>query len=69
MAFVQADIDALDAAYKRGAQSVTTSDGKSVSFRSIDEYIKLRKLLTAEVNGTSRRPASYSVASHSKARS
>lgn len=68
MAWTQDDIDALDSAYAKGAQSVTTSDGKSVTFRSVDEYMRLRKVMQAEVAGSSARPASYAVARISKVR-
>lgn len=48
MAWTQADVDNLDAAYKSGAVRTTLADGSSVEFRSIDEYLKLRTLM---VNG------------------
>lgn len=68
MAWTQTDIDNLDSAYAKGAQSVTTSDGKSVTFRSVDEYMRLRKVMQSEVAGSSVVPKSHSVARISKAR-
>jgi hypothetical protein len=62
MAFTQQDIDALDTAYKSGAKSVTTSDGKNVQLHSVEEYMRLRNMMIAEVLGPSRSPASFSVA-------
>lgn len=62
MAFVQADIDDLDAKYKLGIGESVTSDGKKVTFRTIDEYLRLRGLMLAEVRGSTRSPASFSVA-------
>ncbi len=68
MAWTQTDLDALKAAIAKGARSVTTSDGKSVTFHSLDEMLRLKAAIEAEVNGTSARPSSYSVVSLSKAR-
>lgn len=61
MAWTQTDIDSLDAAYKGGARKATTSDGKSVEFHSVEDYIRLRKLMLVEVAGASRTPSSFSV--------
>lgn len=53
MAFTQADIDALDAAFKSGASSVRTADGKQVTYRSIDEYERLRSRMKTDVDAAS----------------
>lgn len=62
MAFTQADIDALDDAHKAGVRSTTTADGRSVTFATTDEYMRMRKMMLAEVLGSTRTPSSYSVA-------
>lgn len=62
MAWTQDDVDALDEAYRGGEKSITTSDGKRVDLRGVDEYMRLRKAMLAEVNASSSKPASYSVA-------
>jgi hypothetical protein len=49
MAFTQADIDALDAAFKSGASSVRTADSKQVVYRSVDEFERLRARMVADV--------------------
>jgi hypothetical protein len=57
MAFTQADVDALDAAYKTGAQSTRLSDGRAVLLRSLDEYRDLRALMLADVAAAAATPA------------
>lgn len=64
MAWTQADIDALDAAYKDGAGSVS-HDGKSISWRSIEEYKELREMMLAALRTGGRRVMS-AVATHSR---
>lgn len=49
MPFTQADIDALDAAFKTGASSLRTADGKQVTYRSLEEYERLRARMAADV--------------------
>lgn len=49
MAFVQADLDALDTAYKTGAAMVRLADGRTHQLRSITEYRALRALLLQEI--------------------
>ena len=51
MPFVQADIDALDAAYKSGALSVQTADGRRVGYRSVEEYRALRSVMAQDILG------------------
>lgn len=61
MAFTQADVDALDAANRSNHKSVTTSDGKRVEWGSVADYIRLRKMMLAEILGPAAKPSSYSV--------
>ncbi len=49
MAWTQADIDALDTAYKTGARRVRKSDGSEVEFQTISDYQTLRAFAAAEV--------------------
>lgn len=61
MAWTQDDVDALDTAYQGGARKITSSDGKTVEFHSIADYIRLRQMMLAEVLGSTRKPSSFSV--------
>ena len=61
MAYTLDDVDALDAAYKGGARKVVSSDGKTVDFHSVDDYIRLRQMMLAEALGSTRKPSSFSV--------
>jgi hypothetical protein len=61
MAFTQADIDALDAAFKSGASVVRTADGKQVTYRSIDEFERLRARMVDAVAESSGGKASRSI--------
>ena len=64
MAFTQADIDALDAAIASGELSVSTPDGRSVTYRSLDDLRKARALMLAQINKSSNRSgARHSLAS------
>jgi len=49
MAFVQADVDALDAAYKSGAEGIRTADGRAVNYRTIEEYRALRAFMLEDI--------------------
>lgn len=51
MAFTQAQLDALDDVISGGELRVQYSD-KAVQYRSLDEMLKLRKLMAAEIAGT-----------------
>lgn len=53
--YTEADIVALKRAMKSGATSVTTSDGKSVSFRSLADMAALLARMEVEVYGARRR--------------
>lgn len=68
MAFTSSDIEALDAAYRSGSRKVTTSDGKTVEFHSIQDYERLRALMQREANRSSRKPSSSLVAHRSERR-
>jgi hypothetical protein len=52
MAWTQSDLDALDAAIKKGVRSVSYQSGR-VDYHSLDDMLKLRALMAGEVNGTS----------------
>lgn len=45
MAFTQADVDALDVAYKTGARQIRSSDGRLLELHSVADYIRLRSLM------------------------
>jgi len=49
MAFLQSDIDALDAAFKTGVSMIKAADGREMQFRSVEGYLKLRGLMLGEV--------------------
>lgn len=51
MAWTQADIDAIDLALKSNTLTVRDSDGKQVTYRSVDELLRVRALAIAAVNG------------------
>lgn len=55
MAYTQTDLDALDAAIKNGATSVSYSNGTSVrtvSYRSLAEMLQLRSVMQQDISGT-----------------
>lgn len=49
MPFVPADLDAIDAAIKKGVRKVEYKDG-AVTYGSFDELNKARNLISAQVN-------------------
>ncbi len=59
MAFTQTDLDQINAAIASGELSIRTSDGKQVTYRSIDELIKARDAVLAEIASTSATPRLY----------
>lgn len=63
MAFVAADLDAIDNAIKSGELTVKFDD-TSVTYRSMDELQKARALIKYEIKGPQRK--TYSVASFSR---
>lgn len=53
--YTEADIIALKKAMRLGAQSVTTSDGKVVTFRGLNDMRALLQDMIRDVYGTTRR--------------
>lgn len=51
MAFTQTDLTALDSAIARGVKRVQYGT-RTVDYQSIDEMLKLRSLMQAEISGT-----------------
>lgn len=49
MALTQTDLDSINAAIASGELSIRSSDGKQVTYRSIDELLKARDLATADI--------------------
>jgi hypothetical protein len=45
MAFTQDDLDSIREAIATGEKSVTFADGKSVTYRSMDELVKAEQLI------------------------
>jgi hypothetical protein len=50
MAWQQSDLDALDAAIKKGVRRVSYQSG-SVEYHSLDEMLRLRDVMTREIAG------------------
>lgn len=50
--FVQADLDAVNQAIKLGERSVQYRD-RSVSYRSVEELLRVRDLIKGELEGSS----------------
>lgn len=50
MAFSQSDLDTIDEAIKGAELSVRFSDGSSVTYRSVDEMIKVRDLIRSDLS-------------------
>lgn len=56
MAFVQADLNALDAAYKTGALRTRFSDGREVQLGGTEHYLALRRLMVTEIASAAATP-------------
>jgi hypothetical protein len=56
MAFTEADIENLEAVIKSGASSATSSDGKSVTYRPLDELKRIRNGMVDQVTPAANRP-------------
>ena len=56
MPYTTADLCALDAAYAGGNQYVRTADGRMITKFTVDEYIKLRNLMLADISVTAVAP-------------
>jgi len=57
MAFVTADLEAIETAIKSGALSVRFQDGRAYTYRSLDELRRAREMIQADIDsaaGTSR---------------
>lgn len=61
MAYIQTDLDRLDAAIASGALSVEYGGRKRV-FRSVDDLLKARSFVAAQLSGRTNRRIRYSVA-------
>lgn len=53
MAFTQQDLAAIDAAIASGELTIRGSDGRQVTLRTMDELLKARDAIRAEVASTS----------------
>ncbi len=53
MAFTQTDLDVIERAIATGELTVTFSDGRSVTYRSITELIKARDTIKAALSVSS----------------
>ena len=60
MAFTSQDLAAIDAAIASGELSVRAADGKQITLRTMDELLKARDAIRAEMaSATAARPRSY----------
>jgi hypothetical protein len=57
VAYTQADRDALRAALATGALSVRYADGRSVTYRTVDEMMRLDGLMAADIATAAGAPA------------
>lgn len=53
MALTQTDLDSINAAIASGELSIRSSDGKQVTYRSIDELLKARQLAIDDIAAAS----------------
>ena len=56
MAFVQADLDSINAAIASGAMEVRYADGSGAKYRSLDEMLRVRDMISAVVAPVARPP-------------
>lgn len=49
MAYTQSDLDNLDKAIAKGYLTVRHSDGKQITYRTVDEMVKARDLIKKEL--------------------
>lgn len=59
MAGTQAQLDALDTAIASGVLTVTTSDGRTVTYRNMAEMMEARRFLADSLTTANRQPASF----------
>lgn len=52
MAFSQTDLDTINAAIASGTRSVTFSDGRRHEYQTLDEMIRARALIQADLANT-----------------
>jgi hypothetical protein len=57
MAFTQADLDALTAAYASGTLRVRFSDGKEVTYPTGDDLLRRIRIVAAELAASAGQPA------------
>ncbi|MGY3278137.1 phage head-tail joining protein [Bradyrhizobium sp. S3.7.6] len=55
MAFSQAQLDAIEEAIAAGSTSVSY-EGKSVTYRSLDEMLRIRSIIRSALGLTTQRP-------------
>lgn len=53
MAWVQADLDAIDAALKNNVRKVTFADGRSTEYQNAADMLAVRKTIKAELLASS----------------
>lgn len=53
MPFTQTDLDAVNKALASGELSVRSSDGKQLTYRSVDELLKAKGVIEAELASNS----------------
>lgn len=58
MAYSQTDLDAINSAIASGALSVAFRD-RTVTYRSIDDLLKAKRTIEAEIAGTASTPRMY----------
>ncbi len=59
MAFTTTDLAAVDAAIASGELTIRAADGKTVTYRSMDELLKARAVMQAELAAATPRPRAY----------
>lgn len=59
MAFTTTDLAAVDAAIASGELTIRAADGKTVTYRSMDELLKARAVMQAELAAANHRPRAY----------
>lgn len=59
MAFTTTDLAAVDAAIASGELTIRAADGKTVTYRSMDELLKARAVMQAELAAANPRPSAY----------
>ena len=60
MAWTQTDLDVIDAAIASGTLSVRFSDGRMVTYQSLDAMLKARAVIWAALNNAAAAPINRS---------